>query len=186
MNNDEQTLKVPKKIVCLRSSVIQRSLRSSARWMRPSADFFVPLMLFFGKIGRVASEEVVVELVKCKCLPILLYGLECCPLNKSDVKSLDFAVTYFLMKLFKSVNFDLINECRFCFNFSLPSELLEKRIAKFQKRYEGIGHIIRYFGKSSRNSHSTCKVWKKEHKFFKKSIANQNRYYIRPTSCITL
>jgi len=33
----------------------------------------------------------------------------------------------------KSVNLDLINECRFCFNFSLPSELLEKRIAKFQK-----------------------------------------------------
>jgi len=49
---------------------------------------------------------------KCKCLPILLYGLECCPLNKSDVKSLDFAVTRFLMKLFKSVNLDLINECR--------------------------------------------------------------------------
>ena len=59
----------------------------------------------------------------------------------------DFAVTRFLMKLFKSVNLDLINECRFWFNFSLSSELLEKRIAKFQKRYEGIGHIIRYFGK---------------------------------------
>jgi len=27
--------------------------------------------------------------------------------------------TCFLMKLFKSVNLDLINECRFCFNFSL-------------------------------------------------------------------
>jgi len=79
------------------------------------------------KIGRVASEEVVLELVKCKCLPILLYGLECCPLNKSDVKLLDFAVTRFQMKLFKSVNLDLINECRFCFNFSLPSELLEKK-----------------------------------------------------------
>ena len=33
-----------------------------------------------------------------------------------------------------TVNLDLINECRFCFNFSLPSELLEKRIAKFQKK----------------------------------------------------
>jgi len=79
----------------------------------------------FGKVGRVASEEVVLELVKCKCLPILLYDLECCPLNKNDVKSLlDFAVTRFLTKLFKSVNLDLFNECRFCFNFSLPSELL--------------------------------------------------------------
>ena len=67
----------------------------------------------FGKIGRVASEEVVLELVKCKLFAnFLLYGLECCPLNKSDVKSLDFAVTRFLMTLFKSVNLNLINECR--------------------------------------------------------------------------
>ena len=64
--------------------------------------FFVQLMLFLERL-QVASEEVVLELVKCKCLPILLYGLECCPLSKSDVKSLDFAVTRFLIKLFKSV-----------------------------------------------------------------------------------
>ena len=101
-------------------------------WPMPSYLFWN--LAIFGKIGRAASEEVVLELVKCKCLPILLCGLECCPLNKSDVKSLDFSVTRFLMKLFKSVNLDLINECRFCFNFSLPSELLEKRIAKFQKK----------------------------------------------------
>jgi len=66
--------------------------------------FFRATNAIFEKIGRVASEEVVLGLAKCKCLPILLYGLECCPLNKSDVKSLDFAVTRFLMKLFKSVN----------------------------------------------------------------------------------
>jgi len=60
-------------------------------------------MLFLERL-----EEVVLELVKCKCLPILLYGLEWCPLNKSDVKSLDFAVTRFLMKLFKFVNLDLL------------------------------------------------------------------------------
>jgi len=60
--------------------------------------FFRATNAIFGKVGRVTFEEVVLELVKCKCLPILLYGLECCPLNKSGVKSLDFAVTCFLMK----------------------------------------------------------------------------------------
>ena len=59
--------------------------RSSARWTRPSADFFRAIDAIFGKVGRVASEDVVLELVKCKCLPILLYGLECCPLNKRGV-----------------------------------------------------------------------------------------------------
>jgi len=55
----------------------------------------------FWEIGRTASEEVILELVKSKCLPILLYGLECFFLNVSDIKSLDFTVTRFLMKLFK-------------------------------------------------------------------------------------
>ena len=38
----------------------------------------------FGKIGRVASEEVILELVSKKCIPILLYGLEVIPLTNSD------------------------------------------------------------------------------------------------------
>jgi len=83
----------------------------------------------FGKVGRIASEEVILHLVKTKCFPILLYGLECYPLNKADTRSLDFAVTRFLMKMFRTVNMDVINECRFYFDFMLPSELLVKRAA---------------------------------------------------------
>jgi len=49
----------------------------------------------FGNVGRIASEEVILHLVKTKCLPILLYGLECYPLIKADIRSLDFAVTRF-------------------------------------------------------------------------------------------
>jgi len=30
----------------------------------------------FGKIGRTAAEEVVLQLISAKCMPILLYGLE--------------------------------------------------------------------------------------------------------------
>jgi len=68
-----------------------------------------------------AFEEVILELVKSKCLPILLYGSECFSLNISDIKSLDFTVTRFLMKLFKSSNINLINESRVYFNFQLLS-----------------------------------------------------------------
>ena len=39
----------------------------------------------FGRIGRMASEEVILELIKTKCLPILLYGLEVCPLSKTKL-----------------------------------------------------------------------------------------------------
>ena len=61
-----------------------------------------------------------------------------------------------------TVNLDLINECRFCFNFSLPSELLEKRIAKFQKKdTKALATYYDILAKKIRNLHSTCKVWKK-------------------------
>jgi len=32
----------------------------------------------FGKIGRIASEEVTHEIIRCKCIPVLLYGTEAC------------------------------------------------------------------------------------------------------------
>jgi len=97
--------------------------------------FYRSLNAVFGKVGRLASEEVILELVCKKCLPILLYGLEACPLNISERKSLDFPVTRFLMKLFKSSNMDIINSCRSYFGFALPSELLATRTDKFLARY---------------------------------------------------
>ena len=48
----------------------------------------------FGKVGRVASEEVTLQ--HRKCIPSLLYGLEACPLVKSELSSLDFVDNRFL------------------------------------------------------------------------------------------
>ena len=44
----------------------------------------------FGEIGRTVSEEVVLQLIVSKCIPVILYGLEACPLTKSDLQSMDF------------------------------------------------------------------------------------------------
>jgi len=33
-------------------------------------------MLFFGKVKRLASEEVTLQLAKSKCIPVLIYGRE--------------------------------------------------------------------------------------------------------------
>jgi len=84
----------------------------------------------FGKIGRVASEEVTLQLINCKCrsMPILLYGLECFLVAKHDLRSLDFTVTRRLIQSFRSSNVNVIDECRMFFNFLLLSEKIEKRI----------------------------------------------------------
>ena len=42
----------------------------------------------FGKIGRTASEEVTLELLRSKCIPVLIYGLECFSLPKSEIVGL--------------------------------------------------------------------------------------------------
>jgi len=88
----------------------------------------------FGKIGRIASEEVVIHLLKTKCVPILLYGLEALPLNKSQLNSLDFVVNRFFMKLFKTSDIKIVETCREQFNFALPSVQLDRRCRKFDSR----------------------------------------------------
>jgi len=67
-------------------------------------------------------------------------------LPKSDVNSLDFAVTRFLMKLFKTVNNDVIQDCCNFFKFSLPSDLLANRYATFSNRYRLNKNVHWYFG----------------------------------------
>ena len=39
----------------------------------------------FGKIGRLACEEVILRLIRTKCVPVLLYGLKSCNLTKSQI-----------------------------------------------------------------------------------------------------
>ena len=66
----------------------------------------------FGKVGRIASEEVVLQLLISKCIPILLYGLQLCPLEKSVMSSLDFVINRFLMKMFNTSNMDIVKSCQ--------------------------------------------------------------------------
>jgi len=54
----------------------------------------------FGKVGRITYPDVVVQLVKTKCLPVLCYGIEVCPANKSDIRSLQYVVDNCFRKIF--------------------------------------------------------------------------------------
>ena len=62
--------------------------------------FYRSLQGIFGSVGCVASEQVVVKLMKKKCLPILYYAIKVCPLNKAHINSLDFAVGSCFSKIF--------------------------------------------------------------------------------------
>jgi len=69
-------------------------------------------MPFLGKwvATRTAPEEVALQLVFSKCIPVLLFGLE--SMHLSDMMSLDFSFNRLLMKLFKTTNISIINDRR--------------------------------------------------------------------------
>jgi hypothetical protein len=46
--------------------------------------FYRSFNSIYDKIGSRASEEVILSLIKSKCLPCMLYGIEACPLNKTE------------------------------------------------------------------------------------------------------
>ena len=72
---------------------ISKMAWNSALCLLISSWISIALHTRIGKIGRAASEHVVVELLKTKCLPVLLYGLEACSLSKAQIRSLDYAVS---------------------------------------------------------------------------------------------
>jgi len=96
----------------------------------------------YGKIARSASEEVVLSLIKFKCLPCLMYGLDACPVNKSDGRSLEFPVTRILMKIFRTTSMDVIRECQVHFDFPPVSILVMERKMKFLRKFTAIDNVI--------------------------------------------
>ena len=64
----------------------------------------------FAKVERLASEEVILQLVVQKCVPVLLYGLEVCALPTRTLQALDFTTNRVSIKLFKTSNTEIIEE----------------------------------------------------------------------------
>jgi len=62
----------------------------------------------FGKVGRIASEEVIVQLFKSKCLSILCYGLEVGHYTKSRISALQYVVTSCFGKILNTRSKDII------------------------------------------------------------------------------
>ena len=88
-----------------------------------------------GKLGGSSSEDVIIQLIKTKCLPVLLYGTEACSLNKAKLSSLDFNVIKFGMKIFRSGNRLLVIECLNNFGVSLPSESVGLRVERLHRKF---------------------------------------------------
>jgi hypothetical protein len=55
-------------------------------------NFFRSFNAIFGKVGRIASEEVTVSSLRQKCVFLLIYGTESCPILSRHKKSFEFSI----------------------------------------------------------------------------------------------
>jgi Reverse transcriptase (RNA-dependent DNA polymerase) len=101
---------------------------------RAKARFYRAFNSVFGRIGRNAPEDVIVELLKTKCLPILLNATEACPVSTSNVGELQFAVTGALMKIFNTRLNYVADTCGEMFGICSVSSLLQARTSKFLEK----------------------------------------------------
>ena len=89
-----------------------------------------------------SNEDVILHLIKFKCMPILLYSTECTNISKRMLSSLDFCVMKFLMKIFKTTNRPLIDDCLSYFGFTLPSVLIARRVARFTFKIKSCANLL--------------------------------------------
>jgi len=99
------------------------------------AGFLKSFISIFGKIGRSASEEVLFELIKSKCIPILLYGTDVCPVNSADRHSLQFTINKIVYKIFGAMPKDLYIEISAHFGIESVENLITDRRNRFINRY---------------------------------------------------
>jgi len=99
------------------------------------ASFYRAFNAMFSKIGRAASEETVVALLRFKCLPILLYATEACPMLSRDKQSLEFSITRLFMKIFRTGSPIVVGECQRNFNFLPVKTQLAVRTARFLRSF---------------------------------------------------
>ena len=97
--------------------------------------FYRSFNAIYGKIGRTASEEVTLSLIKSKCIPCLLYGLDACHINNADGHSLNFTVRRILFKIFHTSSLEIIRDCQIFFNFLDVTVSVQQRKHKFLNRY---------------------------------------------------
>jgi len=75
------------------------------------------------------------HLISAKCMPILLYGLDACPLNVTNKRSLDFMQTLLLMKMFNTGSVDIVHECCVIFDIRSVCSLIVCRKQKFLTKF---------------------------------------------------
>ena len=92
------------------------------------ASFYRSFNAIYGRLSRCASPEVIVHLLSSKCTPVLLYGLDSCPANVTELRSIEHPVIMASMKILNTNSIDIVY-CQSAFGFhSVREQMLRRKI----------------------------------------------------------
>jgi hypothetical protein len=97
--------------------------------------FYRSFNAIFGKVGRVASEDVVVELFKTKCLPVLYYASEACHINKSNINAFEYVIGSCFRKILQTKSDEVVKESMCMFGVQAPELAIAIRKLKFLAKF---------------------------------------------------
>jgi len=125
-------------LVCILSVLVS----SNVALIVETSHFFRSFNATYGRVGKAASEEVVLHLIKAQCIPVLTYGPDVCPLTVSDRNSLEFTVTRCLMKVFATCSKEIIDDCGVYFGFPTVKQLVIRSKSAFLTKYAEHSNIL--------------------------------------------
>ena len=96
----------------------------------------------FGRVGRIASNEVIVQLVKSKCFPVLFDGPEACSLRKYRYKSINYAINITLRKIFNTRSQETVDVCLEMFGCVQAERTIAIRKSKFLNKFSVIHNTL--------------------------------------------
>jgi hypothetical protein len=125
--------------------VIIAAKRFSISLTNNKQSFYRSCNAIFSKIGHCASEEVIIKLISAKCMPMLTYGLDVCPMSAAQTRTLDFIITRVFMRIFRTRSVDTVNECQLHFGSYKISDIVARRKSKFLHKFRAIDNEVCMF-----------------------------------------
>jgi len=83
-----------------------------------------------------------VELLKTKCVPVLLYGLEVCSPTKAQIRSMDYAISSCYRKIFNVKSNENVGLCMDMFNSVDVNTMLMKRRQTFFDGFKQLNNLV--------------------------------------------
>ena len=105
-------------------------------WDHAKSSYYRSFNDIFGRIGRFASVETVMYLIKSKFIPVLIYGIEACPTHSSYIKTLDHPIIATFLKVFKNKSAIVNRDFQMAFGFRGLHEQILTRNINFLNSYQ--------------------------------------------------